>query len=387
MQIYLFTGGLQSDELIALEARLTSKFPGLHILVKLDELMQRGAKQTPVGASDKVFVIFPILAESASLEGLIGAAEQEHPGIFFIFVSKEISASDYKRLVRHHVADWVSLQGAPEEIEEIISREGQTETTGGAPGAKPIIIAFVPSGGGVGNSTLALEAAVQLKQTKQSRDRRICLLDLDLQTSHVCDYLDIEPRLQMRDIVNDPARLDAQLFELFVSHHSSGVDVIASPRSRQDPLELNLGALEALFGMIAPRYDILIVDLPPQWCHWTPQIVSVCDGVVISGLNTVPGLRQVAGTLEAVRTVVVDQITVVLNRCEGRLLGGVVRGQHIKRILSLETVITVRDDVAAAVESVNTGIPISLASPSSKIAKDIRPLAAMLAAITARTER
>ena len=132
------------------------------------------------------------------------------PGNFFIFVSKEISASDYKRLVRHHVADWVSLQGAPEEIEEIISREGQTETTGSAPGAKPIIIAFVPSGGGVGNSTLALEAAVQLKQNKQSRDRRICLLDLDLQTSHVCDYLDIEPRLQMRDIVMT-GPLDAQL--------------------------------------------------------------------------------------------------------------------------------------------------------------------------------
>jgi phosphoglycolate phosphatase-like HAD superfamily hydrolase len=40
-----------SSQRVALEARLTSKFPGLHILVKLDELMQRDAKQTSVGAS------------------------------------------------------------------------------------------------------------------------------------------------------------------------------------------------------------------------------------------------------------------------------------------------------------------------------------------------
>ena len=99
MQIYLFTAGVVSDELITLEARLRSKLPGLQVLIKLDELIRRAAEPTAV-ASDKVFVIFPILAEAASLDGLIAAAEQEHPGIFFIFVSKEISASDYKRLVR-----------------------------------------------------------------------------------------------------------------------------------------------------------------------------------------------------------------------------------------------------------------------------------------------
>jgi pilus assembly protein CpaE len=334
-----------------------------------------------------VFVIFPILAEAASLDGVFDAAEREHSGIFIIFVSRDISASDYKRLVRNPEVDWVSLQGAPEEIEEIIARGTRTDTRGGPAEAKPIIVAFVASSGGVGNSTLAIETAVQLKADKKTRERRICLLDLDFQSSHLCDYLDIEPRLQMREIVNDPSRLDGQLFELFVSHHASGMDVIASPRSRQDLLQLNLGVLEALFGMIAPRYDLLLIDLPPQWSVWTPQIVSVCDVAIVTGLNTVPGLRQVASTLEAVRMVerVPSKVLVVLNRCESALLGGVARSQHIKRILSTETVVTVRDDVAAAIEGVNTGIPITLSSPSSKIAKDVRQLANLLAGATVST--
>ena len=380
MQTFFFSGGVASGELAELEARIRSVLPDLQKLERMEDL--RKTKKT---SDERNCILFPIFVDkSLSLDRLINVAEQYRESVYFIFISDEISASDYKRLVRGGAADWVSLQNAPREIDEIISRGSRIEpTTSAAPGTKPIIVAFVPSSGGVGNSTLALETAVQLKQDKHTRHRRICLLDLDLQTSHLCDYLDIEPRLQMREIVDDPDRLDAQLFDLFVSHHSSGVDVIASPRSRLDPLQLNLGALEALFGMIAQRYDLVIIDLVPQWSLWTPQIVSVCDLAVVSGLNTVAGLRQVAGTLEAVRAVeeAPNKIMVVLNRCESRLLGGIARGQHIKRILSQESVITVREDMTAAVQSVNTGIPITVSSPSSRIAKDIRSLTSLLASV------
>jgi hypothetical protein len=59
-------------------------------------------------------------------------------------------------------------------------------------------------------------------------------------------------------------------------------------------------------------------------------------------------------------------------------LGRVARAQHIKRILPDETVLTVREDAAAAIHGVNTGIPITVGSPSSKINKDIHALAALL---------
>ena len=329
------------------------------------------------------FILFPVLNSASSFDRLVSIAEQTQRGIFFIFLSKEISASDYKRLVRSGGADWVSLDGAPQEIDDIVSRMNQMDATSevGAGTTKPMIAAFVPSCGGVGNTTLAIETAIHLKQGKETRPRRICLLDLDLQTSHACDYLDIEPRLQMRDIVESPERLDSQLFELFVSHHSTGVDVLASPRSHKLPIELTLSALEALFGMIAPRYDVLIIDLPPQWSTWTPQIISVCNLAVVSGLNTVPGLRQVADTLEDLRSVepAPPKIIVALNRCETRFLGGIARTQHVKSILGRETVFTVREDQAAAIHAINTGIPVAIGSPSNKMTKDTRALSLALA--------
>lgn len=386
MQIYFFTAGVDSDELNELESRIRSRLPVLRTLTKLEEVTKRLAEQAAAPGQEPAFIIFPVLTTATSFDRLVSIAEQTQRGTFFIFVSKEISASDYKRLVRSGGADWVSLKGAPQEVEDIIARASRTGAAPSAVAGKPTIAVFLPSSGGVGNTTLALETAVQFKLGKETRHRRVCLLDLDLQTSHVCDYLDIEPRLQMREIVETPERLDAQLFDLFVSHHSTGLDVLASPRGRQRPVELQMAALDALFGMIASRYDTLIIDLPPQWSAWTPQIVSVSNLAVVSGFNTVPGLRQIAETLQDVRGVAPAplKIVVALNRCEFGMLGGVARTQHVQKILGQETILTVRDDTGAATHALNTGIPLAVGYPSSRITKDIRALRTILAEVTAQ---
>jgi pilus assembly protein CpaE len=387
MQVYFFTASVDSNELRELEDRIRSKLPNLQNLAAIDEVTRQLSQDL---AQDKaslnrepIYVILPVLDSTSSLDRFVNIAEQEHRGIFLIFISREISASDYKRLVRGGSADWASVQNAPQEILDIISRTGQSETRD-AKRVRPAIVAFVPGGGGVGNATLALETAVQIKLDKQTRSRRVCLLDLDLQGSHVCDYLDIEPRLQMREIVQDPERLDAQLFDLFVSRHqTSGVDVLASPRDRNAPTELGVPALDALFRLISERYDLMVVDLPAAWFGWTGLILSICDLAIVTGLNNVPGLRQIAETLQAVRGQrrVPPQIVVALNRCETDLLGKPARRAHVNRVLGRETVVYVRDDAAAANHSINTGVPISIASRSSKIAKDIRTLASLVAAV------
>src|SRR5262249_61163098 len=116
------------------------------------------------------------------------------------------------------------------------------------------------------NATLAMETAVQFKRAKQTRNRRVCLLDLDLQASHICDYLDIEPRFHIEEIVQTPDRLDAQLFDLFVSRHeASGVDVLATPRNRRASVELDMAALDALFRFISEQYDLVIINVPAAW--------------------------------------------------------------------------------------------------------------------------
>ena len=384
MQIYFFTAGTESSELNELERRIRSTVPSLQKLANLNEVTRGRAQNAASANPDQIYIIFPVLANT-SFDRIANIAEREHRAIFFIFISKEISASDYKRLVRSGRADWVSIEGAPQEILDIISRaSGKEVGSGRDERVRPAIVAFVPSSGGVGNATLAIETAVQIKRNKQTRSWRVCLLDLDLQASHICDYLDIEPRFHVEEIVDNPDRLDAQLFGLFVSRHAaSGVEVLAMPRNRRVSIELNMVALDALFRRISEEYDLVIVNVPPAWFDWTDQILAVSDLAIVTGLNNVPGLRQIAETLQEVKSAerVPPQIVVVLNRCESGLVGGIARRRHANLALGHQTVVYVREDAAAANHSLNTGVPISMTSRSSKITKDVRALASLVSGL------
>jgi Flp pilus assembly CpaE family ATPase len=382
MQVYFFTAGIESNELNELEGRIRSKLPGLRKVARIEEVTRHIGQEGVTADREQHYIIFPVLTVT-SFDRIVSITEQqEHRGVFFIFVSREISASDYKRLVRSGDADWVSLEGAPQEILDIVSRTKREHVAStGAEHARPTFVAFVPSSGGVGNATLALETAVQIKLAKEAGTRRVCLLDLDMQASHICDHLDIEPRLQMQEIAENPDRLDRQLLDLFVSRHAaSGIDVLASPRNRGTSVDLSMAVLDALFRMISEQYDLVIIDLPPAWFDWTEQVVSICDLAVVTGLNHVPGLRQVFEILQVLKggERAPSRIVVALNRCEAGLGGRVARRQHVNQVLGDQAVVYVRQDTAAANHGLNTGVPISITSPSNKIAKDIRALASLV---------
>jgi pilus assembly protein CpaE len=381
MQLYFFNTDIESSELTDLEDRIRSQLPNLRKITRLEEVTGLLSQKGAAAEDEQNYIIFPVLAAEA-VTRIVNIAEREHPGVFFIFISREISASDYKRLIRAGGADWVSMQGAPQEILDIISRTNRTEIAlRRDPLVRPAMVSFVPTGGGVGNATLAIETAVQIKLDAEGRSRRVCLVDLDVQASHICDYLDIEPRLQMQEIIENPERLDAQLFGLFVSRHAaSGVDVLATPRNKQAAVELNMAALDALFHLISERYDLVIVDLPPTWYDWTNEIVSASNLAIIVGFNNIPGLRRIVEILQLLRSPerAPPKIVVALNRCEHSLVRGIARRQHVNRTLGNQPVVYIREDAATANQSLNTGIPISMTSRSSKIAKDIRAVVSLV---------
>ena len=336
------------------------------------ELSKRGEPTT-------VLVVGPP-GDQGYLDRLVDVATQYRNEIFLVLISDEISATDYKRLVHTGGADWASARAGPREVTDIIARRRhQARSPDGLAGrlndtAKPVTISFVPGAGGVGNTMLAVETAAYLKTNKKTKGRKICIVDLDFQTSHVCDYLDSEPRLHIEEFSNAPERLDKQLLESFTTRHSTGVDVFAAPRSKFSFNDLNINALDALFNGITERYDLIFIDHPLAWLSWTAQVIAASDGAIITGLNTIPGLRQISETLALIRSSGAPaQIAVVLNRCERNFFGSV-RRDYAKRVLREERTFLISRH-SEAVGSVNMGVPMMLGATARKVRKEFAPLA------------
>jgi pilus assembly protein CpaE len=238
-----------------------------------------------------------------------------------------------------------------------------------------VTVSFVPSAGGVGNATLIIETAVCLKANKVTADRSVCIVDLDFQTSHVCDYLDLEPRLQVAEFANAPERLDDHLLDSFKTHHSSDIDIFAAPRSKFPSENMSTKALDALFTMIAQRYDLIFVDFPLTWFGWTAQIIAACDGVVVTGLNTIPNLRQLAETLTLVRVSAPNaKIGIALNRCEKGFFGFVAGRTQVERVLPNEELFFIGNH-GEATEGANMGVPMSIGPAARKLRDEFAALA------------
>jgi pilus assembly protein CpaE len=382
MTIYLLSSDLDTDRSQTVEHKLRRVVPDLVTVAGLDQAL---ASHDRAAGHSYVLVVAPSENRRALTE-LLDLASRSHHRLFFILISDDISVGDYKAMTRTGRADWVSTNADPQEVLDIISRRNARMMAESKPGETPkraaVAISFVPSAGGVGNTTLLVETGVHLKTNKATRHRDVCLIDLDFQSSHVCDYLDIEPRLQIHEISTDPQRLDAQLFDIFISRHASGLDVIAAPRTKFDYCDLDVAALDKLFSIASTRYNVILIDLPVTWFAWTPKIIEASDATFVTGVNTVPGLRQIVETLAAVRGIpqVTGRLAIAVNRCRRRLFGRIERRQHVEATLGQEQVIYIGEE-PMALESINTGAPMALNRSYGAISKDTAALATFCASV------
>src|SRR5713226_8005718 len=171
MQIFLFSASVDSVRLNDLEHRIRAKLPDVRIVSRMEEVT-KALPKTAGSDGALACILFPVVLNApASLDRMVAIATEYRDTLFFIFISDDIPASDYKRLVQTGGADWASTRGAPEEIADILARigkDGAAATDMAEPTTtEPVMVAFVPSAGGVGNSTLAIETGIQLKTAKR----------------------------------------------------------------------------------------------------------------------------------------------------------------------------------------------------------------------------
>ena len=377
MAVYLLQTTTARDAQAAVAGRLKAAIPGLAEIASLESILKSGAhREDP---ERPIALVIAPEGDRASFDQVVAFADSYGKSLALVLIGDEISASDYKRLVRSGAADWVSATAGVEEVVEVVDRlrrGAAFSPAGRTSGNRPVTISFVPSAGGVGNATLVVETAALLCSDKAT-PRKICVVDLDFQTSHVCDFLDGEARLNIAEFASAPERLDTHLFESFRTHHASGIDVFAAPRSKFASEILDVHALDALFSMIATRYDLVLIDHPVMWSPWTPQIIAASDGAVITCLNTIPSLRQASETLSHVRASgpTLLQIAIVVNRCQRGMFGSVARRKHVEMALPEERLFFIGER-PEAVESVNIGVPMMLGSFAGRLRKEFAPLAA-----------
>src|SRR5919112_3252932 len=152
------------------------------------------------------------------------------------------------------------------------------------------ILTFLPAAGGVGATTLAIEAALQLSRGGRGLEPT-CLVDLDFQSGACADYLDLDPRLDLDEIGPHPERLDLQLLDVMLARHSSGLSLLAARGRPAERWTLDPEVVIRILDLVSSRFENVVIDLPRVWEPWTDQVLLGSNRVYVVTDMTVPGLR------------------------------------------------------------------------------------------------
>jgi pilus assembly protein CpaE len=303
--------------------------------------------------------------EMQALERLIARVGAWPP---VIVIAQAFDAGVARALVQMRVADFLVKPVAPVELVRTCARVAKGPATT-QEGTEAKIYTFLPAVGGAGVTTLAIQSAMLLLNSNPRGKPSTCLVDLDFQLGACADYLDIEPRLNLGEIEPRPERLDRQLLEVMLSHHPSGLAVIAAPNRPAEMRSFDPDVVTRLLDMVSTQFDYVVFDMPRTWFSWTDSVLLGSNELFIVSEMTVPGLRHAKQLVDAIRERLGDGPTakVIVNRFEQQMFSTGLRKNDIEQVLGDAFAACIPNHYAIVREAIDRGVPLEEVKPGNKI--------------------
>jgi len=346
---------------------------GVEVRLNLAELGSINAASTFLSRAD-MLILEVDLARAGQFDEFGRIVRELADRLPVVAACRSLTVADTRRLMR---------QGAigAEDFEHAIEQASRFSVAQ-APAALPAagrdgkVISFIGAVGGVGATALATQAGCLW-----AGNRRVCLIDLDIQFGSAALYLDMKPQLNIIDLTEAGERLDAEIFSAVAAQHDSGLHVIAGP-SEMMPLEIMTPAIATQILRVAKSvFDLVIIDLPAAWTNWSMTVLSQSDVTVMVTSLTVPGIHQARRKLDLMDANELPS-RIVLNRVARKVFRTIDLGDT-EKVLRRKVDYTIANDFPTVSGAIDQGRTLAAVKANSRVEKDLAEMVEALSAVLA----
>jgi pilus assembly protein CpaE len=187
--------------------------------------------------------------------------------------------------IRFGIRDFLRRPLSRHDVEQLLARLDERRTQD--PRAQGKIVAMMSNKGGVGKSTLAVNAACGLAERYPGQ---VLLVDLSLQMGVCASMLDLEPETSLMSAVRERNRLDETLIRQLAVPHESGLHLLAAPGNAVEGAEVDDEMVTRILMLARRAYDFVVVDTFPVVDRVVMAVLDLSDRVYIVLENVVPSL-------------------------------------------------------------------------------------------------
>jgi pilus assembly protein CpaE len=237
------------------------------------------------------------------------------------------------------------------------------------------LISFVHVSGGSGATTLAVNSAAAIAQQATG----VCLLDLDVQYGNAASLLDIRKVSPVDTLIDEPARLDADMFENMLITHETGVRVLTAPKHPFALGSYRSDMVANLIHLARHRFSVVVADLPVALAPWTDVVLRESAAIFVVCAPNVVSVHRLTQFLRLMeRENLADlPFRIVLNRLHAKNEGGDISEERFAEAVGRPVDCMIDNDYGLISLSHNQGRAAVCLKPKSRFARQVT---AMLAA-------
>jgi pilus assembly protein CpaE len=251
-------------------------------------------------------------------------------------------------------------------IKSLLVRFAPTEVAVGRP---PLgrILAFYGAKGGVGTTTIAINAAIALHR---ELGRRVALVDGNLQFGDHRVFLDLGlDRKSIVDVVQAPS-IDVDLLKTVLVHHDSGIDLLLAPPSPETAELVRQDDLPQILDVLRNLYDYVLIDIDKRLDEINLRVLDAADTIFVVMTADLSCLKNVRLVLETIGHLGYEgaKVHLVLNRSNA-FTGISVKNAEgaLKRTIEHQ----VLNEYRGAISALNSGAPFMYTKADSLLGKSL----------------
>jgi pilus assembly protein CpaE len=216
-------------------------------------------------------------------------AELCEPGVTMIAIGDRNDIGLYRDLVQAGVSEYIVKPVTAQLFAKALSAALTVKDANPTSRKRGKAIAIVGARGGVGATTLATNLAWYLANRQ---NRRVVLLDLDLQSGDCALALNLPPTPGLREALVNPLRIDGVFLERAVAVHGERLFVL----STEEPLRADAGfspeAVETLVDALRTQFHYVIADVSRIPAVPYRRALDIADVRVIVADQTLRSVRD-----------------------------------------------------------------------------------------------
>lgn len=254
----------------------------------------------------------------------------------------------------------------------------------GAPPSKAYSIAVFSPKGGTGATTLAVNLAIALKQ---QTDAPVLLIDADLRTADVDIFLSILSKHSLYNLLDFDQRIDPELLERVITHHSSGISVLRGEPQLRFEIAVEDGQMGSMVEALSALWSgYIVINTSDGLDRWTVEILDTVDTVLVVTTPELPALRATRNFLDLAEAAAeqTGKWQLIMTSYQGRKVLPIA---DIEASIRYRVKATIAEDIATVSSSINRGTPLVVSHRRSPIAQDVFELAKQIAAANPRSPK